>query len=263
VSLSWPESLRLAIGESRVDVVRTGWRGAVRESCSVEHAPGARNEAIAASLSSALGQVRGARKACSIVLGNGLVRYAMLPWRSEVAQKAARHAYAQAFLENTYGTAAQSWAVMLDESAYGEPTLACAVDRELLESVRGTLREAGRRAISIQPYFCAALNRYRRKMTGLDLWFAVLEPERICLAQIAGRSLRVLRSQRACGDASAELAGMIERESLVAGRAISDARLYVFAPGATAESFMSLQQLDAETYLLPFAGDARYAMALA
>jgi hypothetical protein len=273
VSLSWPERLKVAIGPSRVDVVRArvGWRAAAPETYSVEceqHAGDTRNDAVVAAFRNALERVRGGRKTCSIVLSNNLVRYAMLPWRAEITDTPARQAYALAFLANTYGAAAEAWELMLDESAYGEPTAICGVDRALLAGLRGAVRDAGLRLASVQPYFTAAFNHCRRRMRERDLWFAVVEPERMCLAQVTGRSLRLLRSQRAGNDVDAELAAMVERESLTVDPALSKARLYVFAPGMTAASFKSLdamdvQQLDADSYLLPVAGDARYAMALA
>jgi hypothetical protein len=267
----WPERLKIAIGPARVDVVRTSRRAAAAQQHSLEYAPEegqGRTHAVEAALGQALETVGGRRIVCSVVLSNSFARYGMLPWRDEVTSGPARAAYARAHLTNTYGTATDSWEFVRDESAYGEASAICALDRELLLAIRRAVRHAGCRLTSVQPYFSAAFNRCRREFNERDHWFAVAERDRVCLARVANRALKLLRAQRVTGSIGAELAAMMERESLAEGNVLAETNLYLFAPGMSCEvSFLPadvrIRQLDAGNYLAPVDGDARYAMALA
>jgi hypothetical protein len=256
-----------------VDVlrVRVGWGAAVSDSHSIQYGREAGqtgNDAVVRALRSALEPLRRRGSTCSIVISDSLVRYATLPWRDEIADAPARQAYARAYLANMYGATAEAWEVVRDESAYGEPTAICALDRELLAGVRGVMRDAGLRLTSVRPYFSAAFNRCRREIAEHDFWFAVVEPGCICLARVAARSLRLVRSQRAGDDVYVELAAMIERESLVLDQASSKSRLYVFAPDVTPGGFsfpdtIDIHHVDPHNYLRPMRADVRCAMALA
>lgn len=273
MSLSWLERLQVGIGPSRIDVIRlrAGSRAAVSASHSVEYsvAPGQSGaQAIASALREALASVRGKRIPCAIVLSNTFARYATLPWREELTDPTARAAYARAHLANTYGPAAANWEFVQDDSAYGLPTAVCALERDLLTALRAAVREAGPWLTSVRPYFSAAFNHVPDRLKNRELWLAVAERERLCLAQVSRGSLMLLRAQRVSHSVSAELASMLERELLSAGSAGAGVSLYVFAPEVSPEALTAPQGIDAHyfdsrAYLAPVGGDARYALALA
>lgn len=264
MSLSLREHVRVALTASRVDVVRVRprWRREAHEYHTVAYdtAPGvnAENRAVSA-LGAALEPVRGRARTCSIVVSNTYVRYVLLPWRHEIRDAQAREAYARACLARVYGACAAGWTLTLDEVTYGKPVVVCAIDRGLLESLRAAVFDCGMRLASVRPFFGAAFNRCRRHLRDAALWFAVVEPERVCLAHVVRRGLVHFTAQRAGVDLGGDLAAMMARESLLTGA--TPQRLYIFAPGMHAASFAALPDLGTESWLLP-GGDGRYAMAL-
>lgn len=273
MSLLHSEQLRIGVSSSRIDLVRIrrGWRAPVVARESIEYAaqPGeTRAHAVGSALRRALAQSGGKRTACSIVLSNTFARYTMLPWRDEIADPVARAIYARAHLTHAYGAAAAGWELAQDRSAYGSPNAVCALDVALLDSIRTAVREAGHKLVSLQPYFSAAFNYCRARLKVREIWFAVLEPDRICLAYVTPGGLSLLRAQRLTRDLGAELASMVEREAMLMGREGAVARLYVFAPEIASELLtaplgIDTHHFDPRPYLAPVGGDARYALALA
>jgi hypothetical protein len=257
----------------RVDLVQLarGWRPRVTAKLSLTCHPEPEQSAWHASLAGlkqGLAELRVRGAVCSVVVDNGLARYLLAPWRDELADARERARYIELQLQDVYGSAAKHWEIAMSEAGYGMPTLVCALDREMIAGIRRTVREAGLRLESIQPYLGVACNRWRGELKGSDIWFALLEPQRICLARIVNGVLSLLRSQRIGDRADAELAVMLERETLIAESTGSEPTVYVFGPEVLREPLrkqpgIKIHQLDALGYLALVDGDTRFSMALA
>lgn len=272
MSLSLRDHLRVGIGPSRIDVlrVRAGWGASATAQESLGYAvlPSETHaQAIRSALKSVLSRPLGTRMRCAVVLSNYFARFAVLPWRPEITDRTARAVYARARLAQAYGAAAANWEIVEDDSSYGLPTAVCAIDVDALEAVRGGLHDCNCTLSSLEPFFSAAFNRCRSQIRDREFWFAVAEPERICLAHVSRGSLTLVRAQRVSRSVAADLASMMDRETLVAGDT-EDAKLYVFAPDLpsgmlNAPAGTTARHFDPQAYLSPVGGDARYALALA
>lgn len=78
-----------------------------------------------------------------VLLSARLCRFGVLPWVSSLASRRAMHAYVAEALAEDHGISAQSHHLAIDWPAFGEPVLAAAYPRALVEAVREGLEAAG------------------------------------------------------------------------------------------------------------------------
>lgn len=220
------EPLQIVLAPDRVTWQSPGRRLALRAADRLPGAPrsvqvaaadgGAPWQPALAALESALPAALGGRAVATVVLSNQFLRYALVPWRDELAGVDENLSYARHCLAKVYGQPARAWEIRLAQQAPGQPRLASAVDAELLEGLRGVLQRADVRVRSIQPHLMAACNGARRQLRRRSAWLALLEPGHLTLARLQQGRWASLRSQRLDGRWRDELVPILEREALFA-----------------------------------------------
>lgn len=167
----------------------------------------------------------------AVVLSEHFARFTLVPWSDAIGSPAELEAYARMRFEEIYGSDAAGWALQLSPEPAGQPRLAVAVARGLLERLAALAKGAGLRLVSMQPYLMSAFNRLCRPLAGDDFLFLLAEPERSCLLVARGGRWVAVRSV-AGSDADAALAVLLERESeLQELEAQTPSAIYVHAPG--------------------------------
>ncbi|MBK8065252.1 MAG: hypothetical protein IPK29_15305 [Betaproteobacteria bacterium] len=99
------------------------------------------------------------------------------------------------------------------EAGKGNPRLACAVDRDLVDALH---QVSG--VTSIQPYLMSALNAQRHRFSEGTSWFVLEEHGRHTIALILEGSLKLVRT-RAVRDED-NLPELIEKEARLAGLSV-------------------------------------------
>lgn len=113
----------------------------------------------------------------TVLLSNAFVRYALVPPSDALADEAEEQAYVRHHFAKVHGERAKSWAFRWSGG------LASAVDRRLLEELKGCFPPKGRaRLVSVQPELMAAINRWRGEFPAAGAWLVLAEPERACAA---------------------------------------------------------------------------------
>ena len=164
----------------------------------------------------------------TVVLSNHFVRYDCLSWNEAVDDEDEQLALARHRLTQTYGPAAQTWALRLSPAGKGDARLVAAVDDALLEMLKQAMAEAGIKLHSIQPYLMASFNRYAKSLAQGDGWFVAAEVGRFAMALFrGGRWQRILLRR---GDDMAALHEWLERENLTGGEGASCREVFLFAP---------------------------------
>lgn len=154
--------------------------------------------------------------AATVILSNHFLRYAMVPWRAELADAEEDLSYARHCFAKVYGQASQQWELRLSQGVPEAPRLASAVDAELLDALKGVFDGSRVDLFSIQPHLMAAFNGFRGRMRQRSAWFALLEPGNLCLTLLHhGRWMRV-RSLRIGSDWREDLLQILEREAYLA-----------------------------------------------
>lgn len=141
----------------------------------------------------------------TVILSSHFVRYVLVPWSNALASEAEEEAYVRHHFARVHGERARSWS--LRWSAQGATRLSSAMDKNLLEEIKGSFPKSGKaRLVSVQPYLMAAANRWRRSIPKTGAWLVLAEPARVCVALHAGGRWRAVQS------AQGDWLALLERE---------------------------------------------------
>lgn len=234
MSLSWRDHLRIALSPERVAAVRLT-RGLRPRVAAKEILPCAGGTppwqgALETLSQGLLGRPAWQGATAAVVLSNHFVRYQLLPWSDEISSGEELAAYARQCFGQVHGEAAKEWAIRVDEPRRGRPTLACAVDQELLEGLDASLAAAGSRLVSVRPGLAAAFNAVHAAFTAASAWFVMVENGKLLLSLARDGAWQVVTARKAASDAwTAELPVLLEREWRLKGIAEVPDRVYVYA----------------------------------
>ncbi|WP_157979287.1 hypothetical protein [Rhodoferax ferrireducens] len=178
-------------------------------------------------LETALSESSGGKTTATVILSNHFLRYAMVPWRAELANAEEDLSFARHCFTRVYGKAALQWEIRLNEQPPEMPRLASAVDAELLDALRGVFNAAGLTLQSVQPHLMAAFNSFRGHLRQRSAWFALLEPGNLCLALLHKGHWSRVRSQRVDSTWREELPLILDREVYLADDTALPHEVYV------------------------------------
>lgn len=211
----WSEQIRIGFCADRIIWIRASGvlRRRVVEKLEIEvPAPNAQPawgnalESLKAKLAaSAIKRTR-----VSIVLANRLVRYVVVPWHPALMTQTERLAQARHCLKETYGDMTASWEVAVDDSVYGQPFLASAIDKQLLTGLRDACK--GLNLQSVQPYLTLAYQQFKktlRQQKSKVAYFGVVEPNDLGLIRISQAGLAGVFNQRVTDDWRQSLRGLL------------------------------------------------------
>ena len=199
---------------------------------------------------------------CEVVLSNHFVRFQLLPWRPELRSREERAALALAQYRGVFGAAAQGWTVRLAASAFGATTLACAVDRALVEELARLLKSAGARPAAIEPYLAAAFNRWRQALKAPSFRLALLEPGRLWVGRMDAAGWASVGARRIGADPLSETLAILAQEAAVIDAGATAVPTYLIAAGLDRASVRALREkgiavVAAEPDALMSLGEAR------
>jgi len=166
-----------------------------------------------------------------VLLSSELVRFAVVPWVDGMHGGDEQRAYVRHAFTQSFGLSGDHWDIRFSEQAWGRPYLATAVDVALLEATRAAFAGRAVRLGSIQPLFAWAWNRWSAQLADPDLWFAVVEPRRVCIARVASGLWEGVRSYRIAADWTRELPPLLARERLLSASAVNGGNVFVVTPG--------------------------------
>lgn len=250
MSLLWRERLDVFLSRERVETLRRGGfrrRGAGEADSHPIQAEDGRSvrEEWRAPLARLAALSMGEGLDLSIVLSSCFARFQVLPWMEEVQTAEEAKAYAGIHFRQVYGVAAESWEIMVSEAPPGQASLACALDRALLEALHALAVEKAWRLVSVQPAFALAWNRWRTRLDGQGGLFAVAEEATLCLASLSGGQWRALRNRRLAGTSLTDaLAGALEEQEMAGDLPLPGARRCLADVRGTAPAVPGWQALD-------------------
>jgi hypothetical protein len=180
-------------------LTRRGWtRTHARSAAAWQAAVGeARWEPLLAVLTALVEPEDATHARARIVLSNGLVRYAVLPWNAALTGPEQDQIFLAHRFRQLYGEGAAVWQMRCEYASAGRARLASAVDAGLIDAIQGVL---GRRGITLQsvvPALAKTVNRHRAQLDRSSAWLVCHEDGWLCMARwhqwewMAVRSLRV------------------------------------------------------------------------
>lgn len=176
-----------------------------------------------------------------IVLSNRLVRHAVIPFNAKLKKYPELEAFARHVLGRIYGAAAGQWELRIHRQGRTAPSIACAVDRALLEYLRQTLAGQKVELRSVTSHLMQVYNHQRRTLQAQPAWMVVPEQGHVQLALLSGNHIAGVHGLN--HDGLQDLPMLLDRENLMTALAEPCKTVYV-----------ALQQEE----VLPVTADARY-----
>lgn len=235
----WPERIRILLQPHQVTVsplARWPWQRSTRQQQMT-----CRNESADWRVPLASAQrwlhdnaVRHARVQC--VLSHHFVRYALVPWNDRLSGEEERQAYLRHCYSQAYGEVARQWDLRMQSPAPDEPSLASAVDADLLTALQTVVRDAGLKLEGIHPYLMVCANHSRPWVRAGDVWLVAIERGRLCLAWLQRGVWQMVRSCALADDELEQVLAALEmqlaRESALCGDIRQDWPVVLYWPGA-------------------------------
>ncbi|MGW8271012.1 MAG: hypothetical protein ACWGNS_11200 [Burkholderiales bacterium] len=214
------DRLLVSLASDAVALVRVegGLRPRIVDKKAFECDPGfgaAPWQGAVAALEAALASLRAERVDATVVLSNHFVRSAIVKPDATLSGEEEQLGHARFHFTRVYGERARGWDLRLSPSRRGAPRLASALDPGLMPAIAACFpRGAKSRLVSVQPYLMAAFNRWRTDLARDEGWLLLVEPQRACLALIAGRRWAAVQTLRGEYPALEDWAALLDREQL-------------------------------------------------
>ncbi|MCX7180944.1 MAG: hypothetical protein NTX56_19980 [Proteobacteria bacterium] len=146
------------------------------------------------------------------VLSSHFVRYAVIPGDPNAQTANERTALGAIVFRKTFGNLCQDWSITLSETPKGLSTLGAAIPSGLLEDL---LASVGKhcRIHSIRPDLMEAFNRFGESLKDRPAIFALVEPGRATIAQVADGAWKSITSRLTPTDDANAFAHVLEEEA--------------------------------------------------
>ena len=145
----------------------------------------------------------------SVVLSSRWCRMMMVPWSDAMLEDSGAERFLRSQYLALYGDEALGWTITVDDAPYGHPRLACAVERDLLQSLHKFASDHKSQCRSVEPVISAAWRAVARASGPSTKAFAVVEDDRLTLACAEQGKITGVQSQPCGEDWSAESGGRV------------------------------------------------------
>jgi hypothetical protein len=231
---SWSKPVRIAVAPDRVVVYRSA--SGQPERGIIDCTPGAGAPhwgAAMGALKDAL-EIAKRRTRVTVILSNRLVRFLLVPWSAELSSDGEWRTWIQHHFQKVFGAEAGRQEFRWQTQGPGQPLVASAVDKALLEALEATIKASGAQLVSVEPYLQLSFNRFRHHFNLSSQWWALLEPKHLTVALLhAGRFIS-LRTHVAGPDWPERLPVWLEREWAICEHQEASHEVFVCAPETAA-----------------------------
>ena len=217
MSLPLRKRLLLSLSPTRLTAVLVG--GAPRRrvldhyNAAVDAAHGTDSwRGVIAALASEADALLAHARDVHVVLSNHFARYVIVPPGADAANADEDEALARFHFTRVYGERAGAWNVRVNDDSPAVPRLACAIDGDLVQALHASCAPHRARLASMQPYLVSAFNYWRRSLPRNGAWFLTVEPERACLALVAGGRWISVHNARGDYDDPESWIALVERQ---------------------------------------------------
>lgn len=231
----WRDQLRIALSPERVVAVRlSGFPRrhlATKEIIACSDGVPNWKSALDVTAQALLTRTSWQNADASVILSNHFARYQLLPWSDEIGSNAELAAYAQQSFAQVHGEAAKTWSVSVNDPRRGQPTLACAVDRGLIDGLDQAFALSKSRLVSVQPYLASAFNTLRTGFADESAWFVVVEDGKLLLSLLLKGVWQAVAARKVSTDSwASELPLLLDREWRLKGIAEGPRQVYLYGP---------------------------------
>ncbi|MDO9052831.1 MAG: hypothetical protein Q7U37_02705 [Gallionella sp.] len=167
----------------------------------------------------------------TVILSSHFVRFAVMPFSSDVTRRDEQRILAQIMFEDIYGELSGQWTLEIGQGGYGEATLIAAVDTLLLDKITTLLNSSALRLNAITPYFVSAFNGFCGQLQASGGLFAVVETGLMVVAAFNNGQLFSVSRIPLNGQLEELLPILLQREALTSGLNPEAAPVYLHVAG--------------------------------
>ena len=156
----------------------------------------------------------GAGLPISVILSSQWCRMMIVPWSDAMLKDGSMARFLQSQYMALYGDEARDWAIATDDAGYGQPRLACGMERDLLQGLQQLALDNKHACQSIESVVSVAWRAIADVSGGEHTAFAVAEPRWLTICKLEKGRITAVHSQ-ACDSAwPAELVRAWQRWTL-------------------------------------------------
>lgn len=231
---SWTERLQIYLHPNRIVLVRLAGiyrlrlieKRVITIDASLD---GPIWNATAVALQKALENPEWQGLSATVILSGRFVRYRVARWDDRLTQLE-REALLRHQFEDVYGQSMRTWNIFVGDGQFRKHGLACAIDALFLETLQQLFKASAVRLKSIEPFFIAAANHWRKTISG-NAWLIFVEPAGINIAQVSEGSWQSLRYKPSDIGSASDIELMLAREQMhSASDMAGNSRIYLFWP---------------------------------
>jgi hypothetical protein len=169
-----------------------------------------------------------------VVLADCWVRYALVPWTSELNSADEQLSHARQVLVRLYGNSMNDWKICVSQAPPGCARVACAMPEQLLAATRDVHQRHGMKLISLQPQLLAAYNNWRGQLPAAGAWFVTIGEGTLAAARVGLKCWDRIHNVRIGSDWTRDLKRLQVFGRLASSRP-EEGQVYVDAPAAWRE----------------------------
>lgn len=166
----------------------------------------------------------------TITLSNHFIRYATLPPQTEITKPDEVDSYALFRLREIYGEKAENWKYSVSSWSPLEGAVCAAMDSTLIEQLEEITRQHKIKLKNIEPYLASVFDSCKQQLQGSEIYFALVETGRICIALLINGIWQNIRNQKVLNNAENELLAALEQEAILYGQREGTEQVYLFSP---------------------------------
>jgi hypothetical protein len=131
----------------------------------------------------------------SVTLSSRWCHLQSVPWSDAMLAEATAQRFLQTQFIALYDDAARDWVVNSDDAPYGQPRMACGIERELLDGLQEIATENAQPLRAVESVIPLAWRAIAAAKAAQGRAVAVIEPGRISFAGIHNKRLVAIQSQ--------------------------------------------------------------------
>lgn len=176
-----------------------------------------------------------------VTLANACTRFLTIEWKREFRDENEVIEFARYRYLDTFGETAHDWTITVARGMPGTSMVTAAVDSTLITALESIAKAHKLRLASLQPHLTRAITAHRHELQAHSLWFAVIEPDSLCLAYAqAGEWVHVM-TMHTHQDTGRQAFRALTLHGAMAGLNAADSPIYWCGPLAS-----DLNHLDSE-----------------
>lgn len=163
-----------------------------------------------------------------ITLASDFVRYLALPPQQILMNATEKLDYAVAAYREIYGAVVDDWEIKLHDTPAHQTTIAAAIDKKLLDTLKQIALKYQLKLVNVQPYLMSAFNSLTKQIAKTSGYLVIVEFKRLLLINLYQGKCQNLRTFALGSDWQIELKSLMMRELLLAES--NHLEILVYAP---------------------------------